>query len=558
MNRRASLKTLIGKNNQNKSRASGRSSLFSLNAGLNPYEGPWEFEQAAHLLRRSTFGPSLSLIKQAQQQGLDATIEQLFEEQAPPAPPVYYDTNEDPGAAQGSTWIETPYPPNQDVRGNRRRSLRAWTWSLLLAEGISIREKLTLFWQNHFAVIDNGDPRFVYRHAALLRNYAWGNFRDLIKEVTIDPIMLRYLNGNQNTDNAPNENFARELLELYTIGKGPQVGPGDYTNYTEHDIIEIAKILTGWRDRAHNSTNPDLEIGSYFTEGRHDTTVKTLSHRFDEVQIPDMGDQEFLHLIDIIFQKEEVARFICRKLYRWFVYYTIDDLTEVDIIEPMAEILLDNDFEIKPALQALLSSEHFFDALNVGPMIKNPIDFSLSVLKQLEVPFPDGSDLQVQYGVWLSQFYKTDPMGMEYFQPPNVAGWKAYYQEPLYYRTWINATTLPARMAFTDRMAANGYNNQEFRIKIQPLEFIHSLENPLDPNALVQELAALLFPQALSEEQKASLKDILIPGLPDFEWTVEYGEYAADPENSDLAESVEAKLKSLLKVMMSMPEFYLS
>ena len=559
MNRRASLKTFLGKAKKAKTGKNKHlSAPMSLNAGLDPYTGPWEFAQAAHLLRRSTFGPTYSQIKEAVAQGLDTTIAQLFEELPMPAPPVYYDTNNDPNAGLGEPWVETVYPTGMNVRGNRRRSLRAWAIGLLVNEGVSIREQLTLFWHNHFAVYDAGDPRFMYRHINLLRTYAWGNFRDLIKEVTIDPSMLRFLNGNQNTKNAPNENYARELLELFTIGKGPLAGPGDYTNYTEHDILEIAKVLTGWRDRGHNTTNPDISIEAYFTPNRHDTSTKVLSPRFDQIEIANQGNQEYLTLIDIIFQKVEVARFICRKLYRWFVFYTIDDATEIDVIEPMAQILIDNDFEIKPALQALLSSEHFYNVLNVGPMIKNPIDFTIFLLKQFEVNMPDGSDLEVLYKGWLNQFNKISPMDMEYFRPPNVAGWKAYYQEPLYYRSWINATTLPVRMTYTDKMTANGYNSAGFRIKIEPLKFIQTLDNPFDPNAVIEEISALLFPQPITNGQKAGLKEVLIPGLPDFEWTVEYGDYAANPDDENLANAVEAKLKSLFKVMLSMPEYYLS
>ena len=270
------------------------SALKVLDSGLNPYEGPWEFEQAAHLLRRCTFAPNRNNINQVVEQGLETTLNQLFANNPLTDLPVYYNTNNDPYAPLGETWIEAPLPEIA-LLSHRRKSLRAWTIGRLVNEGICIREKLTLFWHNHFAVGNISDPRFLFRHVNLVRTLALGNFRDLVKSVTIDPAMLRFLNGNQNTNSAPNENFARELLELYTIGKGTLAGPGDYTFYTEQDVVEMAKILTGWKDTGHNSSNPEVEVDSIFLPEKHDTSVKTLSNRFNQVQIPDLGASEYSH-----------------------------------------------------------------------------------------------------------------------------------------------------------------------------------------------------------------------------------------------------------------------
>ena len=552
MNRRATLATLLGRG-----REKPQAPLLPIvNSGLEPYSGPWAYEQAAHLLRRSMFAPTYTQIKAAAGQGLEATLELLFSELPQPEPPLNYYYQDDPNVPVGATWIDAPYSASANFAPYRNQSLRAWAMLQLFQEGVSVREKLTLFWHNHFAVSNINDAKFMYRHIALLRSNAWGNFRELVKAVTIDPAMLRFLNGNQNTGNAPNENYARELLELFTIGKGPLAGPGDYTNYTEEDISAMARVLTGWRDIGFNTINPDLEVSSVFLSNRHDNGSKQLSHRFDDIIINNMGQDEYAHLIDIIFQKAEVARFICRKLYRWFIYYHIDDNAEQNVIGQMAQVLIDNDFEIRPALMALLRSEHFFDMLNVGPMIKNPLDFIVSSVKTFEVPLPP--ELPRLYNTMQRFFSSSILQQMEYFNPPSVAGWKAFYQEPLYYRTWINATTLPIRMLITDAMAGPGFVVNGFRVQIDPLSFVATLENPFDPNAVVEEFSRILFPQPITDGQKAVLKDILIPGLPDYEWTVEYSDYLASPDNAALAEAVASKLRQLLQAMLSMPEFYLS
>ncbi len=555
MDRRATLATLLGR----KQEETATQTLFSPPPGtLAPYTGTWTFEQAAHLLRRATFGPTYPQIKEATTKGLNATITLLFKDLPMPAPPVNHNYAEDPTVPIGSTWINAPYNNSNNVRTYRNQSLRGWTMGLMLNEGVSIREKLTLFWHNHFALntMNINDPKFLYVYANTLRTFAWGNFRDLVKAITIDPAMLRMLNGNQNTKLAPNENYARELMELFTLGKGDLAGPGDYTTFTEQDVLAMAKVLTGWRDKGHYSNDPAMTVGSYFQADRHDTSVKQLSHRFNNVTVANKGDKEYSDLVDIIFQKTEVSKFISRKLYRWFVYYEIDAATEQNVIAPMAQLLIDNNYNIKPVLQALLKSDHFYNILNVGPLIKNPLDFIASAFKPLQVAFP--TDLAPQYNAWLVLFRLGPIMQMEYYNVPDVAGWKAYYQEPAFYRIWINASTLAPRMNYTNTMIGNGYNVNNFRVKIDVLKLAKTLDDPTNPIHVVEEFAKILFPQPLTAAQLTALKEILIPGLPDYEWGVEYTEYLEKPMDTTLAKAIETKLRNLLKAMLTMPEFYLS
>jgi uncharacterized protein (DUF1800 family) len=554
MDRRATIATLMGKASAKKTTAPP-----VVNTGLDLYTGPWETAQALHLLRRTTFGPTKSVVQEAVDLGLEGTVSKLFEALPLPLPPVNYDYPDDPYTPIGNTWINSPHNGTNQLRGSRRRSLNAWTLDVILKEGISIREKLTLFWHNHFAVNRTGvnDPRFFYRYITTIRSQAWGNFRQLVKDITIDPCMLRFLNGRQNTAGSPNENYARELMELFTIGKGPLAGPGDYTHFTEEDVLQMARILTGWRDRGHNTQDPTIQLESYFTPSRHDAGEKQLSHRFDNSVVSDMGANEYAHLVDIIFTKDEVARFISRKLYRWFVYYDISEDVELEIIEPMAQLLIDNEYEIQPVLETLLRSNHFFDILNQGPMIRNPLDFTTSLLKVMEVPLPE-ENFQARYRVLWQLFRRLIEMQMEYFFLPDVAGWQAYYQAPLYYRAWINATSLQLRSDLASTLANNGYTFNGNRVRIDPLSWIQQFEDALEPNAMIQEMVQLLLPQPLTESQLAGLKEVLIPGLPDFEWTLEYGNYLGDPENEELRDAVENKLRALINTIINLAEFHLS
>ncbi len=560
MDRRTTLAKILGqKRSDNSAKTSSATSMANAFSGLAPYTGPFGFEQAAHLLRRTTFGATYQQVKDVANNGLDTAIDLIFEPKPEPEPPLNPNFVDDPGAAVGETWINSINDQTVDgLTGYRNQSLRSWTLDLMRTEGLNIREKMVLFWHNHFPTADIQDPRFVYYYSKLLRQHALGNFREFTKAMTLDPSMLRYLNGNQNTAASPNENYARELLELFTIGKGPLVGPSDYTNYTEQDVVEMAKVLTGWVDRGFNTQNAAQAITAQYINNRHNTTTKQLSYRFNDVQIPNMGDQEYAHLIDIIFSKDECARFICRKFYRWFVYYDIPQQVEDEVIAPMAQIMVDNDYEIRPALEALLRSEHFFDILNVGPMIKNPVDFTMGVFKIFDVDFT-AANLEQHYRVLWQTFRTTlTTMQMPYYDPPSVAGWKAYYQEPVFYRHWISAVTLPARQQYTSRMLTTGITAVGFAARINVLNFVATLDTPEIADELINELVKILFPQPITQFQHDFLKGILLPGLPDYEWNVEYSDYVNNPNDPNLAAAVRTKLTNLLSAMMSMPEFYLS
>lgn len=561
MDRRATLSTLLGRSHAAKAISpieTPKPPVF----GLAPYAGTFGFEQAAHLLRRTTFGPKYAQIKDAASKGLNATLNELFKDNPLPNPPLNYDYTTDPNVPVGSTWIDAPYVRDTTNggllhQGYRNTSLRTWTYETILNEGTSIREQLTLFWHNHFGIGDNQDPKFWYRHITLLRTYAWGNFKELIKKINIDPLMLRFLNSNQNTVNAPNENYAREVLELFTIGKGPLVGPGDYTNYTEQDIREFARALTGWRDQGYNVTDATTKVGSFFRISSHDAKTKKLSHRFDETVINNGFDKEHETVVDIIFTKKEVARFICRKLYRWFVYYEISTDVEQNVIEPMADILVQNNYEIKPALMALLKSEHFFDVLNMGPMIKNPIVFSLNLLKQIGWNALEASDLATRHKALAALIREVNNQQMVYFDPPDVAGWKPYYQEPAFYRIWINATTLQARMRLTDRMATNNYT-VGVRTGLNVLNFANTMPNPNDPYLLVEDMVSVLLPQSLTDPQMTDLMNAFLAGTPDYEWNTIWTNYTKNPGNNTARSSAETKLRNLVKAILSLPEFFLS
>ena len=529
-------------------------------AGLEPYAGTWDWYTAAHLLRRCLFGPRRNEINGAVSLGLSGTLDFLLEELPLPDPPLNFG-KEDEDVPIGETWVNAPRSYMGVINGYRKKSLRAWWIGLMINQGMCLREKMTLFWHNHFATEMQvvAIPQYMYKHLTYLRTNCFGNFRQMVCDITIDPAMLRYLNGNQNKKGKPNENYARELFELFTIGKGPAIEEGNYTNYTEQDVLAAAEVLTGWRDRGFRPEHE--EITSYFTPGRHENTRKQFSAAFDNYVIPttsQSGEEEYRELVDMILDRKETARYICRKLYRWFVYYVIDEATEANVIEPLAQIMIDNDYEVKPVLRALLSSAHFYDMNNRGALIKNPMDHMISVMRQFAIDLSDADDnLLAQYNIWYAFYQYGNILQMTVLDPPSVAGWSAYYQIPQFHEIWINSASLPARKTYQDALL-RGFKRNGVTVKINPFVVLDSISNPSDPNSLVEELAMLLFTHPISDGEKDFYKNALIPGLPDFEWTIEYTDYLSDPDDNAKRNAVETKLVILIFVMLGMAEYQLS
>ncbi len=531
------------------------------NAGLEPYAGSWEAAQIVHLLRRTTFGPSLADVALCRTMSASQAVDTLLAPQAEETSlPLNVDSR-DTAVSVGEPWVYAVY---QDPAGTfnptsvRTSSFKAWWMGLIVQQQLSLREKMVLFWHNHFVTETDvvNDPRFSYRYLALLRANAFGNWKDLTRQISVDGAMLRYLNGNTNTKTSPNENYGRELQELFTIGKGLEVAPGDYTNYTEVDVKGAAKVLTGWQENSAVLTTPGSSPWK-FTTSRHDTTSKQFSARYGDRVIAGGTDGlvELNALLDMIFDQPETARYLCRKLYRNFVYYVIDDWTEANIIGPMAVQLRSDNYAISAVLATLLKSAHFFDPVNMGCVIKSPVDLIAGVIRGLGIALP--ADTVLRYKILAYLFGQASVLQQDLGNPPSVAGWPAYYQTPQFYELWINSDTLPRRTAFTTTMAKTGYSSGGFKLVVDVLLFTQALTNPSDPNALIDEAAQLFFAMPITANQKAFLKQTLLPGLPDYEWTVEWAQYLADPTNSTKSAPVKSKLQTLYGFMMSMPEYQL-
>lgn len=531
-------------------------------SGLAPYTGPWTTQEIVHLLKRTMFGATKADVDYFKRRSVHDTINELLSiPLLPPSPPLknYDNTNvpaNDPEytVAAGATWVDTN---TNDGAANFRRinSFKSWWIGLMINQQRNILEKMVLFWHNHFSTetADIGRAIWCYQNNVILRQHALGNFRQFVKAITIDTGMLRYLNGYLNTNTAPDENYSRELQELFTIGKE------NNPNYTEDDVKQAARVLTGWRIDT-NTNKP------YFQANRHDTANKQFSSFYNTTIITGKagdtaGDIELDAMLNMIFNKKvEVSEFLVRKLYRWFCYYSIDAATEANVIQPLAKIFRDSSWEIKPVLSALLNSEHFFDALNQGCLIKSPLDMTVGVSREFSIDFPPPSDVVNSYYMWEYVRNQASLMQQNVGDPPSVSGWAAYYQVPQFHEIWINSDTLPKRNRYTDQLITMGYSRNGKSIKIDPVAFAKKFSNPADPTILVSDIVDVLYKVPLSAASKQTIKkQILLSNQDqDYYWSNAWNAHIASPADTGLYQIVFNRLQALLKYLMNLAEYQLS
>jgi uncharacterized protein (DUF1800 family) len=530
--------------------------------GLQEYTGTWETPQIVHLLKRTLFGAKLQDIQYFKTKTLQQSVDELLQPTAPPStvPLNNYSVNgyADPsGVALWQTWIYTGINlADKELNQKRIDSFKTWWLGQAVQPSRSIHEKLVVFWHNHFATntstaVDKIKARFWYNHYLTLRQHALGNFKTMAKAITLDPAMLYFLNGESNFKGSPNENFARELQELYTVGKGPN------SKYTEDDVKAASLVLTG------HTVNP-ATFTYFFDAGKHDSTNKEFSSFYSNKIITGYsganGANEVDALMDMIFAQEELSKHICRKIYRFFIYYKIDSSIEQTIITPLAQIFRNNNFNIQPVLATLFKSKHFYDLIySSACIIKSPLDFVIDLCNEYSVTLPNPNDNEATYAVWQNIQYEASEMQQELGAIPEVAGWYAYYQEPAFHELWVNTATYTRRNIFTDRMIADGIMSNNQTIVIDPIAFAVKLANPGDPNLLITQSLEILLRYPLSESAKEFIKrSILLSGqVQDYYWTSAWDAYKANPSDAGNKAIVLSRLKSFYKYVMNLPEYHL-
>ncbi len=375
------------------------------------------FDNARHLLVRTGFSPQYEQIIKFAKLSREAAVDKLLRETYTTSPisfPDWYYQKET--IIKELHDLRKQSKKNSDNKLKKRvkqlkkeysKSMQAWWYTLMLQTPSPFTEKMTLFWHNHFATSGQKvkRPDYLIEQNILLRKHALESFREMLHAIAKDPAMLIYLDNRLNRKESPNENFAREIMELFTLGEG---------YYSEQDIREAARAFTGW------GVNRKASSFRVFPQ-RHDNGIKTvLGHqgRFD-------GDD----IIEILLEEPQTAIFISNKLWKEFVSPDPDP----EEIERLATIFRTTNYNIKKLMKAILISDHFYRSENRMNLIKSPIELVVGTLRQFDIQLPD---LEAPLKI-------TANLGQNIFYPPNVKGWPGG-------EYWINSHTLQLRKYFLE------------------------------------------------------------------------------------------------------------
>lgn len=496
--------------------------------GSNPVQAKrWSPQDAAHLLRRAGFGGTPEEVDRLTRLGRKKAVDSLlnYEELHDDAARPDVELFDRPGPAGRSAMTEEQRQQMQMEIQRKEieqvNQMRAWWIGRMAATPRPLQEKMVLFWHGHFTsgFREVHVSALLWRQNEMFRRMATGNYRDLLLAVSRDPAMLLYLNGAQSNKNHPNENYARELMELFTLGIG---------HYTEQDVKEAARAFTGW--------SIERETGQFvFRRRQHDFGTKTVLGMRGSL---DGGD-----VIDIILSKPRAAEHLVECLWRFFV----NEQPPVPVVRYLAGVLRKNRYEIKPLLRAMFMHDAFYAGAARFAHVKSPVELLVGTMRALEIR--PANPETVAFGLRL--------MGQDLFQPPNVKGWDGGLH-------WINTATLFNRYNVTGRLIAGtggmrprGEMNMRARVwsemraagnaapqpPFDPMPFLrrYSLRTP---EQIVDHFVDRLLGRPISEDHRATLIEALRDALGN------PGDLS-NPANA-------AAIRELIQLIVAMPEYELS
>jgi uncharacterized protein (DUF1800 family) len=479
------------------------------------------YEQARHLLNRAGFGGTPQQVEALRGMGLDRAVDHLVDyDKVPlgdlPEPTVDPDHIRPPNEAERAAYAEARRAGDEErleqlrakvleMQGMDRRQMREvakWWLARMIQTPRPLEEKLTLLWHGHFASNFRSvrDSYLLWQQNRLFRQHAAGNFANLAMGIIRDPAMIKFLNNDQNRRSAPNENLARELMELFTLGEG---------QYTEADIKEGARALTGY-------TFSDNDFS--FRDRSHDPGAKTI--------LGTRGNHNGEAFVQILLTRPSCPQFVAYKLYRHFVADLTSPRdttgTQRGFVNNLARTLASSNYELRPALKAMFKSEHFYHESLLSNQIKSPTQLVVGTVRMLNTPVRDLDQLHDAMG----------RMGQRLFDPPSVAGWDGG-------RTWINTSTLFVRQN-TSAFLLTGKSTRDTRwnrdaLNYDPMFLVADLASPGVEAAVDRLLGTLIGQHAPSQR-----RDMMIRFLHD-----RGGAVTADT------------ILALLLLMTSMPEYQL-
>jgi uncharacterized protein (DUF1800 family) len=456
---------------------------------------PWSRKWAAHLYRRAGFGASRAELSAAEQQGYEATLQRILQ------------GGSEAADIQKSLTDLGEIVVTQDEDG---LELRQWWVYAMLGSAHPLREKMTLFWHNHFAtsLAKVRRAESMFRQNCLFREQALGKFGPFLQAVSKDEAMLIWLDSNNNVKGKPNENYARELMELFSLGVG---------NYTEKDIRDAARAFTGWQARNDRY---------YFDAALHDDGVKTVLGRG--------GNWDGTDVVRIVLEQPAAARFLVRKLYGYFIS---ENASPPDaFLEPLCRLYRDSGYDTALLVKTMLSSRHFYSPHAFRQRVKSPVEYVLGAARGVYGLFDESSP---RYRPLPHQVLvpRIDAMGQVLFAPPNVKGWPGG-------RAWLNTSTMLERDNFAASLAMGTlWSRADTTADAIPAAYdparVLEEDRATEPAAIAGILIDTHVPGGVRPEARAKLEAFLGEGKP-------------------TGKALARRVRESVLAIMTMPEYHLA
>jgi hypothetical protein len=533
-------------------------------ANLEARQGVLGMRLAAHLLRRTTYRVTPEQIAAFAAKTAEEAVEVLFDFPAyvhPEGPVNWLDG--------GTPWLTTgPYENGPDTfMGARRRAVWFWVANEMIHDP-SIRHKMAIFWHSIFATEQDNDWH-EFELFRLFQLYAKGNIRDLAYKVTLDSKMLRYLNNNTNDKGSPNENYAREFLELFTILKGPLVATGNYTNYTEEDIAQAARVLTGFNNSSFSNKDPETGLATGTASyNQHDPGNKIFSQAFSYHTITGATSandmyRELSDFVDMVFGQLETAKAYVRRMYRFFVSDRLREEIEAAVITPLAQQLYDDGYQLEATLKTLLKSKHFYDEDDtqqkdeiIGGKIKSPLELAISSITLFQANnmgvLNDTPDYYNQGANWFLYSHLA-PMGWSFY-PLSVEGYPGFYKGPNYSKFWFDQATIAYRyrMPYSLLEGRSVKDNRLLPFQVDVVAyFSQQFTNQEYADELVRQFLNITLPELPEGERFDYFLQKLLGELSPINWMFEWRAY----QETGNDEAVKVALTDLFEAVIGSPEY---
>ena len=573
------------------------------NFSLSKYNGEFGVVQKKHLLNRTMVGFCNRHYKDLEGLNIDQAIDLIFTKDTMQEPKnnyywvlskeEYKEKYISEDVEPNQPFIDRPYlsyPGNREYLGDeRRRAFFSSIYENIYNQKTSIHWRLFLFLHNLVpSKFDNFlGHKGMFNYTKLVFDSCFSSYKDFIYNVTFDGSMLYYLNLARSTKEKPDENYAREIQELFTVGKRP------FAKFTEQDVREAARLLVGCGvDFGITVLGEGHENTPIFNSSNHDTGDKQFSPFYDNKIIRgregDEGIEEVKEFVDMLCQTEENSIYIVRRLYQFFVYPSLTEDIEELIIKPLSKIYKENNFSLIEPLKVLLKSEHFYLNNIENSLIKSPIDFIIGMIKETDIVnkgvlyVNDGMNnynslfnynyfgekekdiSHIKYQIGMTIKYYSENLGMGLLAPPSVSGWPAYYQEPVYDLFWLNSSTFQSRFNLSKNFMSDGVwidaliNGRQIRCRPNIIEYLNSFSNPFEYTSFIEEMTFRLLGGEPSSSTLLDLNQALLGGNSEDHWKEELEKILLtdNPDESSYY-SISWRIGAAFEVVGTSGEFHL-